>query len=568
MIKKYYSVVKKFFTLEATDKKLLFYLFITAFFRNIALILIPFIASRIIYFATEKEYWMTILHALGFLVCGFAYVLFHHYNYEAYEKNAIYTHNALQEKILDKVTKYDENFSKSISVPYIVNTAFNDVGKVMQIPDCFFDSITELMNVLIAAIVLILVQPYVGLFILVLIIISLSLLTYCMNKVEYYLEGQRKHQDSISGLMGQVIDGNKEIKSFNMKEELNTYLESYKKSWRKDYFLKRKYDDYACVLVPCILGIGKIIIYAVFIYFILHGKYDVATLVLVLGYFENIENEGEKLYYNIEEILYNSTRVNRVHKILNYKTRNMLTFGNNTNNLIKGKIDFQHVSFTYEKQQIMKNVSFSIEPRSFTAIVGHSGSGKSTIFRLLLRLYKANKGKILIDGEDIYSYTQEVYTSNVSIVTQKPFIFDMSIRENFNLVDSNHENQMEACKKAGIHDYIMSLPDGYNTKLVSDAENVSVGEKQLLALARTLLSKSEVLLFDEVTSALDMNTSKKIMSILKELKKDHTIIMITHKPALMKLADDILVIDKGKVVGRGTHKELIKKNKQYQLLHK
>ena len=246
----------------------------------------------------------------------------------------------------------------------------------------------------------------------------------------------------------------------------------------------------------------------------------------------------------------------------------MLDFGLNDNDFIKGKIEFKGVSFTYEKQEVMKNVSFEIKPQSFTAIVGKSGSGKSTIFRLLLRLYKANKGEILLDNVSIYDYTKEIYSSNVSIVTQKPFIFDMSIRENLNLVDSNHERQIEACKRVGIHDYIMSLKDGYNTKLISDAENISTGQKQLIALARTLLSKSEVLLFDEVTSSLDINTSKQVMKILKDLKKDHTIIIITHKPALMKLADEIIVIDHGKLVGKGTHKELMKNNEYYQILQK
>ena len=114
----------------------------------------------------------------------------------------------------------------------------------------------------------------------------------------------------------------------------------------------------------------------------------------------------------------------------------------------------------------------------------------------------------------------------------------------------------------------MSLKDGYNSKLVSDAENLSSGQKQLIALARTLLSKSEVLLFDEVTSSLDMNTSKQIINILKDLKKDHTILMITHKPQLIKLADEIIVIDHGKLVGKGTHKDLMKSNKYYQFLQK
>lgn len=568
MIKRYYLILQKFFSLKAHDNRLVFHLFFSALLRSISLLLIPVAAAKVVEFATIKDYQTTFLYATIFLIVSFIYVLCHHYNYIAYKNNSIFTHNKLQELILSKVTSYDENFTKNMSTSYIVNTAFNDVGKVMQVPDQSFDAITGVVNIAIALIILISVNVYIGILALILYIISMYALDKNMKKKNYYLSRQRKHQDNISSLMGQVLDGNKEIKAFNMSDNLNTYLENYKKLWKKDYFKKRKYNDNFYVLVPTILGFGKIAIYLILIYLILNGRYDVATLVLVVGYYENIENEFKKLYSKLDNVSSFSIMLDRIYKILNYKTSNMLSFGDNDNDYIKGKINFKNVSFTYEKQVILKNVSFEIKPQSFAAIVGKSGSGKSTIFRLLLRLYKADKGTILLDDESIYDYTREVYSSNVSIVTQKPFIFDMSIRENFNLVDSNHSHQIEACKRVGIHDYIMSLKDGYNTKLVADAENISNGQKQLIALARTLLSKSEVLLFDEVTSSLDINTSKHVMEILKDLKRDHTILMITHKPSLMKLADDIIVIDHGRLVGRGSHKTLLKDNTYYKLLQK
>lgn len=568
MIKRYYLILQKFFSLKAHDNRLVFHLFFSALLRSISLLLIPVAAAKVVEFATIKDYQTTFLYATIFLIVSFIYVLCHHYNYIAYKNNSIFTHNKLQELILSKVTSYDENFTKNMSTSYIVNTAFNDVGKVMQVPDQSFDAITGVVNIAIALIILISVNVYIGILALILYIISMYALDKNMKKKNYYLSSQRKHQDNISSLMGQVLDGNKEIKAFNMSDNLNTYLENYKKLWKKDYFKKRKYNDNFYVLVPTILGFGKIVIYLILIYLILNGRYDVATLVLVVGYYENIENEFKKLYGKLDNVSSFSIMLDRIYKILNYKTNNMLSFGDNDNDYIKGKINFKNVSFTYGKQVVLKNVSFEIKPQSFTAIVGKSGSGKSTIFRLLLRLYKADKGTILLDDESIYDYTREVYSSNVSIVTQKPFIFDMSIRENFNLVDSNHSHQIEACKRVGIHDYIMSLKDGYNTKLVADAENISNGQKQLIALARTLLSKSEVLLFDEVTSSLDINTSKHVMEILKDLKRDHTILMITHKSSLMKLADDIIVIDHGRLVGRGSHKTLLKDNTYYKLLQK
>lgn len=568
MIKQYYLIIKKFFSLGANNKKCLFHLFFSAFLRSSSFLLIPFATAKIVEYATNSDYKTAGIYALVFLVCSLFYVLCHHYNYVAYEKNSIFTHNKLQQLIMDKVTTYDENFSKTISTPYIVNTAFNDVGKIMKIPDETFDAITEFITIIIALFILSKVNIYIGIVTLFLNVISMYTLGKNMQKKNYYLAGQRKYQDSISGLMGQVLDGNKEIKSFNMKEDIGGYLEDYKKQWRKNYFKKRKYNDNIYVLIPTILGFGKILIYFVLIYLILQGEYEVATLVLVIGYYENVELKFHKFYDCLDSISANSTRVDRAYNVLNYKTKNMLEFGDNQTDEILGEVEFKNVSFTYEKQEVMKDVSFKIPSKSFTAIVGKSGSGKSTIFRLLLRLYKANKGEILLDNENIYKYSKEIYSSNVSIVTQKPFIFDMSIRENLSLVDTNKEHQIEACKRAGVHDFIMSLPNGYNTKLVSDAENISTGQKQLIALARTLLSKSEVLLFDEVTSTLDMNTSKQIINILKDLKKDHTILMITHKPQLMKMADEIIVIDHGKLVGKGTHKELIENNKYYQILQK
>lgn len=568
MIKRYYLMLKKYFSLGANNKRLLFHLFFSAFLRSMSVLTIPFAASKIVEFLTQENFEVAILWTVTFLILSLLYISCHHYNYVAYKNLSIYVHNKLQQLILNKVTSYDENFTKKISTSYIVNTAFQDVGEVMKVPDLTFDVINYLISLVISFIILATVNIYIGITALILTIISIYCTFKNLKKRDYYLAGQRKHQDSISGLMGQVLDGNKEIKSFNLEDDLNNYLESYKKLWRKDYFKKRKYNDNVYVLVPTILGFGKIIIYFIIIYLILNGKYEVATLVLVIGYYEHIESVFEKLYDKINSLSSNSTRIDRVYKILNYKNKNMLKFGENDNDDIRGKIEFKNVSFIYEKQEVMKNMSFTILPQSFTAIVGKSGSGKSTIFRLLLRLYKANQGEILLDGLNIYDYSKEVYASNVSIVTQKPFIFDMSIRENLNLVDSNKENQIEACKRAGVHDFIMSLKNGYNTKLISDAENISSGQKQLIALARTLLSKSEVLLFDEVTSALDINTSKQIMHILKDLKKDHTILMITHKPELMKMADRIIVIDNGRIVGTGNHKELIESNKYYQTLQK
>jgi ATP-binding cassette subfamily B protein len=291
----------------------------------------------------------------------------------------------------------------------------------------------------------------------------------------------------------------------------------------------------------------------------------VATLVLVIGYVTNIISEFMTFSEKMSDFSSYSTAVDRVYKVVSYRSNHIAKFGEYDHDSINGKIELRNVSFSYDKKhRILKNIDVIVPPHSLTAIVGRSGSGKSTIFRLLTRLYKTKSGKILLDDVNIYEYKPKVYATNVSMITQSPFVFNMSIRENLALINPDHAAQVAACKKAGIHDFIVNLRDGYNTKLNGNSKLISDSKKQLIALARALLTKSEVLLFDEVTAATDAKTAEKITKIMEELKKDHTVLFITHDPTLMRKADRILVVDDGVIVAQGTHKALIKRSKFYR----
>lgn len=567
-MKRYYKICKKYFNLNANNKKLLFALFFSAFLRSFVILGFPIFSSRIVDFATKGDFNGAFINVLYLGVNYFVYNIVYHWNYIAYRDNTNYVYTKLQENVVDKVSNYDENFTKNLSKSYLINTISNDIFDVCMFADRMIDAITHFISLVIALIILLFNNIYIGLIALVFNILYLYLLNKSQRKKDYYLTGQRKQQDKIVEMFAQTLDGTKEIRSFDMHNKLNNYLEINKKNWSKQYFLKRIYWDRSKVVLPMLIMISKIFAYLIIIFGIAKGNMTVGLLVLVIGYIDRIETENTNFFERINKICNSSVRIDRLYNVMNYSNKNILEFGKNITDDIFGNVTFSNVSFTYENNLILDNISFDIESNSLTAIVGKSGSGKSTIFRLLLRLYKLDKGNIYIDGISIYDYSKEIYSSNVSIATQKPFIFNMSIRENLGLVDSNKKNQINACKRVGIHDFIMSLPKGYNTILREDATDISGGQKQLIALARTLLSKSEILLFDEITASLDPNTAKQVINVLKDLKKDHTVIIITHKPKLMKISDRILVIDHGKLVGDDTHKHLLRNNKYYQKLQK
>ena len=565
---RYFKIYKKYLKLHANDKKLLFALFFSAFLRSTTVLGIPIFASKIVEYATIQDFNNAFLNVFYLSINYLIYNIVYHWNYVAYRNNSNYVYTKLQENVIESVVKYDENFTKKVSKSYLINTVANDTFEVCMFDDRMVDAVTHFISLIISLIILLNYNIYIGIIVLLFNILYLYLLDKGQKKRDYYLNGQRKQQDKIVEMFTQILDGNKEIKSFSMSDKLNDYLNLYKKEWRKQYFLKRKYWDINECILPILIIVAKIISYIIVIFEILKGNMNVGMLILVVGYIDRIETENTEFFKRINKMSASSVRIDRLYNVMYYNNKNMLSFGNNITDDIFGNVSFENVSFTYENKLILNNISFDIHANSLTAIVGKSGSGKSTIFRLLLRLYKLDKGNIYIDGINIYEYSNKIYSCNVSITTQKPFIFNMSIKENLSLIDSNHEHQVEACKRVGIHNFIMSLPKGYNTILKEDAVDISGGQKQLIALARTLLSKSEILLFDEVTASLDPNTAKHVMNVLKNLKKDHTVIMITHKPKLMKMADNILVIDHGKIVGNGKHKELIKNNKYYKLLQK
>lgn len=566
MIKKNIKVVKDYFSLVNFKNKHLIMFIIVDLINVLISLLIPLFISLIVETVTNKLYNESVILII---ILGLTYLL---NKIGSYCTNWCYanffkeTYVLMHQKLVNSVYDFDYDYSKKIPIGKILNSSNTDLINVAEIPSFMIELSIEMVKLVIIYIVFAKQNILVALYVIVIDIIYYIYARKCNNKNNYYLKKQIKYADKMTGMLSQILIGLKDIKSFNIGSKLNNRLDGYRKRWQENYFLKRKYYFTRKTLVGLVIDFGKIILYFIMLILLIKGKIQIAMFLLLISYYDKTKESINDIMEFDVSIMEESVSLYRIKQIINYKDSILVVDGTIHNDDIIGHVEFKNVSFKYDKLKVLKNISFTAKPNQITAIVGKTGSGKTTIFNLLLRMYKVNSGQILIDGLNIYDYSRDVFNSNISIVNQKTFIFNMSIRANLSLIDSNKKRQIDACKRVGIHDFIMSLPDGYSTILKEDATNISGGQKQLLSLARALLTSSEIILLDEVTSSLDPNTTNKIINLLDDLKTDHTIIVITHNKDLMRRADKLVVLNNGKIECVGNDNDLIKKNKIYKQL--
>lgn len=239
--------------------------------------------------------------------------------------------------------------------------------------------------------------------------------------------------------------------------------------------------------------------------------------------------------------------------------------------VLSGQIEFKNVSYAYDgENDVLENVNFTVNKGEKFALVGPSGGGKTTICHLIPHFYNVTDGEIFIDGKEIHTFTMESLRRNIGIVQQDVYLFNASVKDNilYGRLDATDEEVIEAAKKASIHDYIMSLPNGYDTQIGERGVRLSGGQKQRLSIARVFLKNPPILILDEATSALDNSTEILIQSALDSLCKGRTTLIVAHRLSTVKSADKIAVIDDGKIKEYGTHEELLSENGIYSELYK
>lgn len=396
--------------------------------------------------------------------------------------------------------------------------------------------------------------------------ISLLLFKIQLNKSKKYLKDEFEYTDNYSTLVNETNRGFKEIKALDLKEKCFNIFEKDIENLKNTRTTRRLLGKNVNTSKWTIRIIGDAIILLYIIEQLKISVMNIETAMLVITYMTNIVDD---VFHRIIEhdfgISEFTANMRRISSLLEDNELEKEKFGTKEYNNIKGNIEFKNITFAYSNDAILKDVSFEIKAQKKNALVGMSGSGKTTIFKLLLKQYDNYNGQILIDGHNIKDFSEKSLRNAISVVNQEPMLFNMSIKENLLMVkpDATEEQLQQACKLASIHEFIETLPHKYDEILLENNNNISVGQKQRIAIARAILKDTPIILFDEVTSALDKESKKNIEETINKISKTKTVIVIAHTLDSIENFDNIVCLKDGVIVEEGSHNDLINEKGMY-----
>lgn len=381
----------------------------------------------------------------------------------------------------------------------------------------------------------------------------------------------KKNREKTGGFISEIVRGAKDVKILNSEESFlekaSIYMEETNKISYKYQKTRAKFRMYGGNIRDiCDLGISLLM------YFLLiSNSLTIESSIIIINYHHQLTWTADWVNQIYEILKQFNLAANRIFGILEESEFDKEKFGTVKLDNFKGNIEFRNVFFSYQDSlPVLKDLSFKICANETVGFVGSSGSGKTTIFNLISALNRKDSGEILFDGVSIDKLDKSSIRGNLSVISQNAYIFNTSILDNLKIVKSNAtlDEIKEVCRLAVLDDFIISLPNQYDTIVGEGGVSLSGGQRQRLAIARALLLKTEILLFDEATSALDNETQTKIQEAIHNLKGEYTILMIAHRLSTVIDCDKIFVIDDGRVVSVGNHEYLLKNSEVYQRLYK
>jgi ABC transporter related len=379
----------------------------------------------------------------------------------------------------------------------------------------------------------------------------------------------RKKSANLNAFLHEDMSGMKIIHSFTAEEETEKTFDFLINEHKKSFRSAVRMSDTFGSIIDFSWALGSISLYFVGIVILGAEHISVGTFLAFGTYINMFWQPINNLSNFYNQIVTNIAGAERIFEVLD--TEPEIADEDKAQMLpeIKGQVTFKNVTFAYDKENVLDNVSFDIKPGETIALVGPTGAGKSTIVNLISRFYDANVGQVLLDGYNVKDVTVESLRQQMGIMTQENFIFSGTIKDNirYGKLDATDEEIVEAAKAVNAHNFIMKMKNGYDSKIGERGGELSIGQKQLIALARTMVSKPKILILDEATSCIDTKTELLVQKGIEEILKGRTSFVIAHRLSTIKKADRIFVVDDGKIVEEGSHSELLNKGGIYYNLY-
>lgn len=477
----------------------------------------------------------------------------------------------IRHDLFHKLQKLSLSFFDTHSSGDIMSRLTNDVDNInnalAQGAVQIFTSIVMIIGMLIA---MLLLNPFLTMICMITLPLTFFISRVIMKAAHRFFQVQQVKLGSLNGFSEEMISGQKAVKLFHQEAEVCKTFDKLNDEMSQAMFHAQCFSN---SMGPCnnmINNLSYLIIAMIGGIYVIFEPQTISvgivfTFLLYMRNFTNPINNILNLINLVQLAFISAQRVFDVIDEEEEKDEDTLT-----SHKIIGDIEMKHVDFSYIKgKQILKDASLYAHKGERIAIVGPTGAGKTTIINLLTRFYDIDNGEILIDNIPIKHYSREALRSSISMVLQDTYLFSDTIRENirYGRIDASDEEVIEAAKKAHAHDFIMQLSDGYDTVLLDNGQNLSQGQRQLLSIARAVLSQASILILDEATSSVDTRTEQSIQKAMMKLMEGKTCFVIAHRLSTIQDANQILVIVDGQIVEKGTHDSLIAKCGVYKNLY-
>ena len=542
---------------------------IFSLFGIITNICLPLLSAQLIVKFTDSKFEQVIYISL---VISLLYVIEGIKIYLIRKNNQVFrrgTVRNIQMSLGREILSLNQETLDSNSSGTFIGRLTNDTEKMSQIFTNGMVIMIKFLSAIGSFIAILIINWYMFLYYLAASLI-LTFLSYIRNeKVGEKDREYRKQSDIVAGLTGELVRGARDIKMLYAKESFMKNLDDKIIVQNEKNFEMRNIDMNYSLFISFIKTFLDLMIIVLLIMLIKNNTLNIAIAIVIYNYKNIVLSDFRDIISTLLEECKNfNISCDRVFAIFNNKEFKKETFGNEKINNIIGNFEFRNVTFGYNDNLVLKELNLKIDSGNTYGIVGKSGSGKTTLFNLLCKLYNVNSGTILIDGIDINSLDEKSIRDNITIISQNPYIFNMSIKDNLKLVKDNVTDAeiIESCKLACLDEYIESLPNKYDTIVGEGGVNLSGGQRQRLAIARALVQDTKIILFDEATSALDNETQSKIQKAIDNLKGNYTIIIIAHRLSTIVNCNKIFILEDGMITDSGTHKELIDNNLYYKKL--